>query len=55
MSTLVDDIVVKIFERAIDHSKRFAIEDLEPDQVVEYPRGSPKLLRLISTDVTYEV
>ncbi|PQE33781.1 Ribonuclease III protein [Rutstroemia sp. NJR-2017a WRK4] len=55
MSTLVDDIVVKILERTIDHSKRFAIEDLEPDQIIEHPRGSPELLRLIYTDVTYEV
>lgn len=55
MSTIVDDIVIGMFERTLDRSKSFAIERLKSDKIIEYPRDSPELLQLMSAPVNYKV
>ncbi|CAO1601908.1 hypothetical protein XANCAGTX0491_005546 [Xanthoria calcicola] len=45
-------IVVGIFENSIDTSNTFSIEDTDDDDIMGCPKGSPRLLELISSAAT---
>ena len=45
-------IVVGIFKNSIDTSKTFRIEDADDDDIMSCPKGSPRLLELISSAAT---
>jgi len=47
-SKALSDIVEAIFNKEIDHPDEFANERCEQAQIIQYLRGSPKLLQLIS-------
>lgn len=47
-SKAVSEVVKAIFRGELDRPTSFGIERLGQTQMVEYPRGSPKLLGLIS-------
>lgn len=47
-SEAVKGVVEAIFNEETDPADVFAIERCEQAQIIQYPRGSPELLRLIS-------
>lgn len=47
-SRVVEDVVDAIFNEETDPADKFAIERCEQAQIIQYPRGSPELLQLIS-------
>lgn len=47
-SNAVVDIVDSIFRGTLHRSGTFAIEDIERTQILEQPKGSPRLLELLS-------
>ena len=48
MSRAVASVVSAVFNEEEDHLESFAIEHYEQTQLIQYPRGSPELLRLVS-------
>ncbi len=45
-------VVEGVFHRTIDSSMTFVIENLDPEQITEYPKGSSDLPRLLSLATT---
>lgn len=48
ISEAVSEVVSAIFRGQFDPSKSFRIEELDPTEIIRYPRGSKELVRLIS-------
>lgn len=47
-SKVVKDVVDAIFNEETEPADSFAIERCEQARIIQYPRGSPELLQLIS-------
>lgn len=45
-------VVEGVFHRTIDSSITFVIEDIDTEQITEYPKGSSELPRLLSLAAT---
>ena len=48
LAEVVRPIVEGIYLQTISASDRFAIEDVQRDDIVRYPKGAPELLELFS-------
>jgi hypothetical protein len=48
ISAATSEIVTAIFRGTLDPSKRFGIEQLEHEEIIRHPRGSPLILRYLS-------
>ena len=48
ISNAATQIVEGVFSRTIDSSQAFVLENVEQEQIVEYSKGSPQFMKLLS-------